>query len=557
MSRGIARREFLKLAGAGAGATLLAACAPATTGPATGTAAAGASAEPLTLPIVSQPLTISYWCPMSSNVSASMKTFGEIACYKELEKRTGIHIDFQHPPLNQELEQFNLIAASGKYPDVLEYNWLSNAPGGPARFLRDGIIIRLNELIDKHAPNLQRVLREHPEWRKMIVTDEGDIYAFPFIRSDPLLLVSAGLAMRQDWLDKLGLKAPTTIDEWRTVLKAFKDRDPNGNGKSDEIPLSTWASVAGAGANGGARGAFSRYSFIGAWGIGLDWYQEKGVMKYGALQPEFREFLSTMGQWYKDGLMDPDVFATTQATFDSKVTNNLIGAASLQGGNGIGKYAGLMAGKGTFKLAAVPNPTLKPSERPLLGGRDNPYPGQGSAAITSSNKNVVQTIKMLDYAYSPEGSLLFNFGIEGTSYKVLSGVPTYTDTVMRDPQIPPAQAISRYARGNFNGPFVQDVRYILQYYELPEQREALKVWTTPVNDKLLPPITITQDESKRYASLMADVNTRFDEVFTRVWSGKSSLDEWDGFVKALPGMGINDALKIQQAALDRYNKRPG
>jgi putative aldouronate transport system substrate-binding protein len=78
-----------------------------------------------------------------------------------------------------------------------------------------------------------------------------------------------------------------------------------------------------------------------------------------------------------------------------------------------------------------------------------------------------------------------------------------------------------------------------------------------VNDKLLPPITVTQDESKRYASLMADVNTRFDEVFTRVWSGKSSLEEWDGFVKALPGMGINDALKIQQAALDRYNKRPG
>jgi putative aldouronate transport system substrate-binding protein len=56
---------------------------------------------------------------------------------------------------------------------------------------------------------------------------------------------------------------------------------------------------------------------------------------------------------------------------------------------------------------------------------------------------------------------------------------------------------------------------------------------------------------------MADIQTRYDEVFTRVWSGKSGLDEWDSFVKALPGMGINDALKIQQATLDRYNKRPG
>jgi len=128
--------------------------------------------------------------------------------------------------------------------------------------------------------------------------------------------------------------------------------------------------------------------------------------------------------------------------------------------------------------------------------------------------------------------------------------------VMHDPKIPSAQMISRFARGNFNGPFVQDVRYITQYYELPEQKEALKVWTQPTNEKLLPPLTVTQDESKKFASTMTDINTRYDEVFNRVWSGKAGLDEWDGFVRGLRGMGIDDALKIQQAALDRYNKRP-
>ena len=78
----------------------------------------------------------------------------------------------------------------------------------------------------------------------------GQIYAFPFIRSDVKLLVSTGLAVRQDWLDKLGLKTPTTLDEWRTMLTAFKQRDPNGNGKADEIPLSTWAASPGAGTGG-------------------------------------------------------------------------------------------------------------------------------------------------------------------------------------------------------------------------------------------------------------------------------------------------------------------
>lgn len=555
MGRTMDRREFLRLVGAGAGAAALVACAPTpSTGP-TASAAPGATAEPLTLPIVSQPLTLKYWCPMSSNVSATMKTFGEIAMYKELEKRTGIHLEFQHPPLNQENEQFNLLTASGTYPDIIEFNWLTNAPGGPARFLKDGVIIRLNDLIDKYAPNFKKVLADHPEWRKQIVTDEGDIYAFPFIRSDVRLLVSTGLAVRQDWLDKLNLKAPTTLDEWRTMLTAFKQRDPNGNSKGDELPLSTWASSPGPG--GGSRGAFSRYSFIGAWGIGQDWFQENGTIKYGPLQPQFKEFLGAMAQWYKEGLIDPDVFATNQNIFDAKVTSNLIGAASMQGGNGIGKYAGLMQGKGSFKLSPVQQPVLKAGDKILLGGRDNNYPGQGSAAITSSNKRVTETVKMLDYAYGAEGSLLYNFGVDGTSYTMINGVPTYKDAILHDPQVPSAQMISRYARGNFNGPFVQDVRYITQYYELPEQKKALEVWTLPSNEKLLPPITATQEEAKKLATTMADINTRYDEVFTKVWSGKASLDDWDAFTKALPGMGINDAIKIQQNALDRYNRRPG
>src|SRR5258708_26589021 len=140
---------------------------------------------------------------------------------------------------------------------------------------------------------------------------------------------------------------------------------------------------------------------------------------------------------------------------------------------------------------------------------------------------------------------------------MLNGQATYTELVMRGPKLPSAQAISRYARGNVNGPLVQDVRYVQQYYELPEQRDGLTAWTQPTNEKLLPPITVTQDESKRFASLMADINTRYDEVFNRVWSGKAGIDEWDGFVKGLSGMGISSAVKIQQSPLDRSAKRPG
>lgn len=553
----ITRREFLRYLGMGSAAAVLAACAPQspavpTSSPIAPTAAATLSPkapEALTLPIVKEALTLTYWAPMNPNVAATMKSFGEIGCQKELEKRTGIHLEFQHPPLNQETEQFNLLMASTKYPDVIEYGWLSGAVGGPAKYLKDGVIIRLNDLIDQYAPNLKKVLTDRPDIRRMLVTDDGDIYCFPFLRLDPILCVSQGMTIRGDWLDKLGLKMPTTVDEWYTVLKAFKEKDPNGNGKADEIPLSTWRS--------NARGVFIRQAFVGAWGVAWEFYQDKGVVKYGPLQPEFKEFLKVIVQWYKEGLMDRDAFTDKQATFDAKITNSQIGAATMSGGSGIGKYMGLMASKDPkFKIIGAPYPTLKPGEKPQLGDRTSAYYGDGSVAITSSNKHVVETVKLLDYGYSPEGSLLYNFGIEGVSYNMVNGKPTFTPEMMKDPKgLPPAQAIAKYARSINNGPFVQDPGYIMQYYELPEQKDALQVWMQPTNEKQMPPVTPTPDEGKKFSTVMADINTRFNEVFEKVWSGALPLDAWDTFVKDLKQMGIDDAIKIQQAALDRYNKR--
>ena len=481
---------------------------------------------------------------------ATLKSFGEMTCYKELEKKTGINIEFQHPPTGQDAEQFNLVIASGKFPDIIERDW-TNAPGGPAKYIKDGVILRLNDLIKQYAPNLNKVLTDHPDWRRMIVTDEGDIYCFPFIRSDPYLLTFAGLTLRGDWLDKLGLKTPTTIDEWHDVLVAFKTKDPNGNGKADEIPFTPWK-------DNSARGGFNMYGFVGAWGIGMNWFQDKGVVKYGPLEPAFKDFLKTMAQWYKEGLIDPDYITTNLAQLDAKMTGNQLGVAVLNTGSGIGKYIPLMLPKDPkFKMTPAPYPVLKAGDKPQLGQRDNVYAGQGSAAITTANKRVPETVKMLDYAYGPEGHMLFNFGVEGLTYTMVNGYPKYTDEVMNSPQkLPMNQAMGKHVRSIFNGPFLQDKRYMEQYAGLPEQQDAIKIWMQPSNEKQLPQITPTQEESKKFSTIMADATTRFDEGFNKILQGQLPIDAWDKVVKDLKQMGIDDAAKIQQAALDRYNKRP-
>jgi putative aldouronate transport system substrate-binding protein len=562
MGHAVSRRTFLHLAGLGSVALALSACQPPTpSSPQAGGAAAGATPaggaaatpEPLTLPIVSQPLTLSYWAPMSTNVAPTMQSFGEIACYVELEKRTGIHLQFQHPPLQQEQDQFNLLVASGKYPDVVEFDWLHNYAGGPGKAIKDGVIVRLNDLIARYAPNLMKVLADHPDWHKQVVTDEGDMYVFPFLRSDPVLLTFVGPVIRADWLDKAGLKTPTTLDDWHTMLTAFKDGSLGGQGAT--IPFSPWFSAIPGGWNSWyGAGAFLEHAFVGAWGIAMGFYQLNGTVKYGALQPEFQDFSQMMRTWFAEGLVDPDFPSTDQASFDAKVTGGKLGSMVALDGNGIGKYMGLVKDP-SFKLVGAPYPVMKAGDTPLLGQRDNFYPGGGSVAISSQNQHATETVKELDYAYSDAGHTLFNFGIEGVSYTLESGVPTYTPALMQDPKLPPAQAMSRYIRGNFNGPFVQDAGYIMQYYQLQAQKDALQTWLAPTDDRQLPPVTPTQDESRRFASIMNDVNSKYQEVFTKVVNGTEPMDTMKALPSQLQQIGIDDAIKIQQAALDRYNKR--
>ncbi|WP_339272528.1 extracellular solute-binding protein [Paenibacillus sp. FSL W8-0426] len=487
-----------------------------------------------------QPLTqLTYWVDLFPDAAAIMKSYGEVTAWKEIEAKTGVKIEFQHPAQGQLGEQFNLMVASNKLPDVVDYGW--NAyPGGAQKAIRDKKLIPLNDYLD-HAPNLKKLLDDHPEWRKMASTDHGDLIGFPFIREDVTQQVFLGPAIRKDWLDQLNLSVPTTIDEWHTVLKAFKERDPNGNGEADEIPILISA---------------GELTFAGAFGTPNDFYREKDTVKYGPIEPGFKEYLATMNQWYNEGLLDKD-FATTDAKMtDAKITGNQVGSAVLFLNGGIGKYMDLMAqSQPDFKLVGTPYPTLNPGEKPVFGHMDNPVTGI-FAAITGSNQNVVGTVKFLDYLYSEEGKLIMNFGKEGETYTLVDGQPRYTDAILNNPDgLPISQAFRKHIMGATSGPFVQDVRHTQQYTTKPEQKEAMTLWSNTTQEKRMPPVSISVEDSSRYSSIMTDVNTFKDEMILKFIMGTEPLDHFDNYVEMLKGLGIEEAIQIQQAALERYNNR--
>lgn len=538
----LSRRAFLQTTGIGLSVLALAACAPAATQPTSGEAAPSVEGA-----------TLTYWAVLSSNVAATLQNYNEMTCYQELEQITGVKLEFQHVPDNpQATEAFNLMIASGQYPDIIETNWRA-FPGGPAKALNDGVIISLKDRIDGgQSPNFQQVLNDHPEWRRLIVTDEGDLYCYPFLRGHPGLLTFSGPAIRQDYLDKAGVSAvPTTVDEWAAMFGQFKGQDLNGNGNADEFAFTSY--LFGKGITGFDYGN----AFVGAWNVAMNYYNAAGTVKFGPLQPEFKQFLQTVVDWQKEGFFHPDTFTMDAKAFDAQMTAGNIASCILLVGSGVGRLTTLIRPENPdFLLVGAPYPTLVAGEKAAFGQQDSPYPGGASAGITTACKNIDAALKVLDYPYGPEGHMLFNFGVEGNTYTLEGDYPRYTDIVMKHPDnLPLAQSMARHFRSNFAGPFVQDIRYLEQYFALPEQTAAYQTWGEAGHDMIMPPVTPTQEESRDYARIMADVTPRYEEIFAKIVTGAEPIETWDSFLSELDTIGIQQAISIQQAALERFNQR--
>lgn len=487
--------------------------------------------------------TLTYWCDLNQNVSANFSNLGDTPFGKEWQKETGVTIEFQHPPANQGNEQFSLLLADGDLPDLMEYSWMSY-PGGPEKAIQDGNIYELTDIINNYCPNLRKYLDENPEIDRMIKTDEGHYYCFPFIRGDDKLCNTIGLMLRQDWLEELNLEVPTTIDEWHDVLVAFRDK------KGASAPLS-WEYTMGS--------LTSANPFMYAYGTSRDFYLgSDGKVHFGPAEEGYKQYLTLFKQWYDEKLIDQDLATLALDQVSAKMTSGDAGASIGWAGSRMGTWINAAVKTDPdYMLVAAPYPTLKKGDTPQMGQIDNRYPNQASVAITTSCKDVETAARLMDYAYGEAGHMLFNFGIEGESYEMVDGYPTYTDKILNNPDgWSVAQAMSAYIRGNYNGPFVQDLRYLEQYYTIDTQKETNKVWgATNAAKYKVPPITPTTEESKEYSTIMNEINTYRDEMTLKFIFGDESLDNFDNYVETMKGLGLDRALEIQNAALERYNSR--
>ncbi|WP_165452488.1 extracellular solute-binding protein [Paenibacillus thalictri] len=499
--------------------------------------AAQASAKPK-MPLVDKPIELTFFSQLDPKISATKKNYGDVEAFGILEKESGIKVKFLHPPAGSEKEQFNLMVSSNDLADILAvppsyYN------GGAQKMLSDGVIIRLNELIDKNAPNFKKFIDEHPQFKKDMVLDDGTIYAFPTFKIEKINRFTDGFQIRKDWLDKYGLSVPTTMDEWYKILKTFKEKDPESVPFSAASSNPTWR------------------DFMSAWAMKWDFYQVGGKVKFGQSQPEFKEYVTTMKKWYDEGLLDPEFATNDTKKLDNRITGGKAGSWNAQLNGGMGRLLDLMKGDPNFKIVGAPNPQAKDGKTYNLKSGTLSAPQSELAMVSGSSKKAAEVVKWMDVAYSEWGHNLLNFGIEGKSYNMVNGYPKLSDAVMKDPKLSVVNALGQYSIGNACCRFwEEDSRLAEQVATYPAQLEANKAWASADSSLNLPiSMTPTAEESQKLASIMADIDTYNSEMFLRFVYGKEPLSNFDAYQQRLKQMNIEEAVKIQQAALDRYNKR--
>ena len=457
--------------------------------------------------------------------------------WQEAAKRTNVSLKGTISLSNSnEEEAFNLMLSSGNLADIIGYV----DAAALEKLGRDGGMIPLNDLIEEHAPNIQRVLEKDARFRQTAYSLDGNIYQIPKSQE---LKAAEFWWIRQDWLDKLDLKAPTTVDELHDVLYAFRNEDPNGNGLKDEVPLFDRA------------GWKQPDEYLYLWDTSLEFYPRDGKMTYEPLEENFKTGVSNMIKWYQEGLIDPEIFTRGASSRDTLLGGDIGGCTHdwISTANYNTTLAETIPG---FQMVAIAPPA---DQNGLVKERVSRYPGVGWG-ISSQCKDPVTAIKFMDYFFTEDGNELMNWGIEGDTFtRDADGKKQFTEKVLQSELTPLGYLRSigvQYRIG-----MCQDGEY--EYAVMQEDGiEANKMYNSHDEwfDDTLPPyldgkmaLKYTADVETEYKNIMASIKPYVDEKFQSWILGVNDFDaEYDGFISELKARGIDRALEINQTAYETF-----
>lgn len=464
--------------------------------------------------------------------------------FQRLEEDTGVHIQWQNFVGATFDERRNLAMATAELPDAIMNTHFSDYD--LLNYADDGLIIPLNDLIEEHMPNLRRVLEEAPQYEGMMTAPDGNIYAFPWIEElgegdERIHAVESFPWINVEWLDELDLDMPTTTDQLKDTLIAFRDNDMAGSGQT--IPISFIVN------HGGEDPGFLFSSF--GLGHNSDYMIVNGDHEVvsTATDEGYRDAVNYMYELYDENLVDIEAFEQNWSTYLAKGQEGRYGLYfTWDKGNitGMGDDYELMG------------PLEGPDGRLHVTQTNGVGFHRHRMIITSANENLELTAKWIDQLYEPHQSVQNNWGTYGDEEQQNIFEFDEGENMLKHLPLEGTAPVELRERTSVEGPLAILDSYYGDVTTMPDDAawrlDLMKEVMTPhMGDQhIYPDIMFSLEDLDRLSVIEADLFPYLDRKRAEWMSNGRADEEWADYLNELERLGLSEWLEIKQKYYDEY-----
>lgn len=504
----------------------------------------------------SKPVDISVFAVQEQGIDLPTNKFT-----KHVQDMFNINFKFELVPSDGAKEKRQISLASGDYPDayILTHYIDQFSQADLLKFGKQGVILPLNDLIDKYAPNIKAAMESNSDLKTLNTAPDGNIYGLVAYTQCFHCSYPSKMWINTDWLEKLSLDMPKTPEEFKNVLKAFKTGDPNGNGKADEVPLSGSTEEFGVRVLPFLMNGFvynDDRNYLNMTG---------GKVESAAIKPEWKQGLAYVKSLYDEGLIDPGAFTQNAEAF-KKIGEN---ADAEILGAGAGMHPAIFINLDGAR-SAIYNPV------PPLQGPNGAFATHDNGGVSPGGKFVITNkaseeaqialIKLADYMYTAEGQTNGGSGMKGIDWED----PAPGDKALGEgvePKVKPIPGVQGeeprnagwsgmahfYMPKEYRDSWVQgtDIYDSANY----ERRlyEATKLYEGSEPEELFPIWSIWGDPAQidEMSMLQTNIRNYIEQSSLQFVTGNKDLDkDWDSYVQGLKNLKLDRYLEILQSAYD-------
>lgn len=469
--------------------------------------------------------------------------------WKQLKEETNVNIEFIFLGTNP-TQQLALLANSGKYGDVLMGGPVLNSITA-SLYYESGMFVPITDYVnEEYMPNfMERVVAENPEVLKVMSAPDGEYITLPQYNGLAAQYLESPIWINQKWLTELGLSVPKTVDEFTNVLQAFATKDPNGNGKKDEIPLMLCVD----------RDYYSFQPFMGMFGVATksgnnDAYVQvkDGKVEFQPTTQGYKDALKYFRSLYEQELIYAEVFTASQSTAEAKMS-----AATPT----VGVYTF------PYRFETEYMDDYVPMLPPTVEGYDtNWYVNPGANGIknlcfvTDKCENVGVLMSWLDKLYTLENAVGILYGTEEEGRVSIDENNKYTfiehdlaTSAKLSLEHPTLSSLTKLVTWSMT---TSDYESRIAYSRVNQDKQnAYDLYSQAgiLNDEIWPRPYLAGEDANTISDTSTDIFYTVDQFLTKTISGVWDIDEkWDSYVKELEALELETYVNVLQRSYDEF-----